>query len=309
MLANFLSKSKPINFIILLIFFFCFYLLTVLNAFYIDGFDIDKLLKSGVLLVLFISIFFFYNFIVSKNRLTFDNSYAIFLFMLFLCFILSNTLEYKALILLILHLLFLRKIYSLKSKKQVLQKIFDAGFLLGVSFIIEPLSIIFFILMYAGIFIHQKTTIHTILIPIVGFISPLILYFVYLFWFDKTEDFFNLFNFLDINVFLIYTGNNIIWFVGFVLLLTLLSLFIKSPKALSVSNSFKRNWILLNINLVIALVFAMLIIDKNGSEIVYLLFPTSIIIANGVEIVKSNIAKNVVFILILVGVITHQFLL
>ena len=309
MLANFLSKSKPINFIILLIFFFCFYLLTVLNAFYIDGFDIDKLLKSGVLLVLFISIFFFYNFIVSKNRLTFDNSYAIFLFMLFLCFILSNTLEYKALILLILHLLFLRKIYSLKSTKQVLQKIFDAGFLLGVSFIIEPLSIIFFILMYAGIFIHQKTTIHTILIPIVGFISPLILYFVYLFWFDKTEDFFNLFNFLDINVFLIYTGNNIIWFVGFVLLLTLLSLFIKSPKALSVSNSFKRNWILLNINLVIALVFAMLIIDKNGYEIVYLLFPTSIIIANGVEIVKSNIAKNVVFILILVGVITHQFLL
>ena len=198
---------------------------------------------------------------------------------------------------------------SLKSKKQVLQKIFDTGFLLGVSFIIEPLSIIFFILMYAGIFIHQKTTIHTILIPIVGFISPLILYFVYLFWFDKTEDFFNLFNFLDINVFLIYTENNIIWFVGLLLLLTLISLFIKSPKALSVSNSFKRNWILLNINLVIALVFAMLIIDKNGSEIVYLLFPTSIIIANGVEIVKSNIAKNVVFILILVGVITHQFLL
>ncbi|QNM84876.1 hypothetical protein H9W90_11820 [Polaribacter pectinis] len=167
----------------------------------------------------------------------------------------------------------------------------------------------FFVLIYAGIYLHQKITIHTIISPIIGFITPLIIYFTYCFWFDNIEEFQQLFYFYDVKTFLIYSENDSIWFVGFILLTTLLSLFIKSPKALSVNNSFKKNWILLIINLIISLLFVLIIEDKNASEIVYLLFPTSVIIANGLEEIKSSLAKNVIFILILIGVITHQFLL
>jgi hypothetical protein len=309
MLANFLSKSKPINFLILIGIFFCFYLRAIYTAFFVDSFHIDQLLKSGVFFVLFLSVFFFFNFVVSKNNLTVDSSYPFFLFSLFLSFFIFNLLEYKNLILLLLHLLFLRKIYSLKSMKHVLKKIFDAGFWLGISFLIDPLFALFFILMYAGIYLHQKITFYTLFSPIIGFLAPLSLYFTYCFWFDKVEVFLQLFNFDAVNISLIYLENKSIWFVGYILLLALVSFFIKSPKTLSVNNSFKKSWILLSLNLILTVFFVLIITEKNGSEVIYLLFPTSIIIANGLEIIKNKLVKNLILISILIGVIFNQFLL
>ncbi|MEE9406567.1 MAG: DUF6427 family protein [Polaribacter sp.] len=309
MLANFLSKSKPINFIVLLSLFFCAFIISIYNRFFVDTFSFNNVLKSVVIFGLFLAVFFFYNFIVSKNRLTFDNSYSYFLFTLFLSFLLSTLIEYKTMILTLLHLFFLRKTYSLKSTKQVLQKLFDAGFWLGISFLIEPVLSIYFILIYTGIYLHLKITIHTLLTPVLGFITPLIVYFTYCFWFDITEDFLQLFYFNTINSIFIYAENNIIWFVSIIMVVTLLSIFIKSPKALSVNNSFKKNWILLILNAVIALIFALIIPIKNGSEIVYLLFPTSVIIANGLEVLKSNLVKNILISLVLISVIMHTVFL
>jgi hypothetical protein len=192
--------------------------------------------------------------------------------------------------------------------KQVLKKLLDAGFWLGISVIIEPLFAVFFILIYVGIFLHQKITIQTILSPIIGFLTPLILYFTYCFWFDLTEDFFKLFYLDVLDSSLINVDNSSNWFLGFILFLTLVSLFIKSPKALSVNNSFKKNWGLLILNLILSLFFVLIAKEKNSSEVVYLLFPTSIIIANGLEIIHNKLIKNIVFISILVAVVLSTFL-
>jgi hypothetical protein len=105
MLANFLSKSKPINFIVLLGFFLFFYVIAIYNNFFADDFHLNELLKSGLIFSLFLSIFFFYNFIVSKNYLTLDNSYAFFLFSLFLSFFVSIIIEYNVLILLLFQMM------------------------------------------------------------------------------------------------------------------------------------------------------------------------------------------------------------
>jgi hypothetical protein len=309
MLANFLSKSKPINFLIIIGFFLCIFIIGFFSSLYSIGFSFDKLLKSSTHLLLFLGIFFFFNFIISKNKLTFDNSYAFFLYTLFLSFSLTNLLTYKTLILILLNLLFLRKVYSLKSTKDVLKKIFDAGFWLGISFLIEPLSVGFFVLIYGGIFLHQKITIHTLFSPILGFITPLILYFTYCFWFDKTAVFLHLFYIDDVNTFLFFSKTNISWFLGGVLFLTLVSLLLKTPKALSINNSFKKNWLILILNLVITVIFTSVSSEKNGSEIAYLLFPTSIIIANGLEVINNKLIKNLILITLLIGVVIHQFLL
>ena len=169
MLANFLGKSKPINFIVLLVLFFCFFLVAIYTRFFVDSFSLNQLLKSGAILLLFIGIFFFFNFIFKKNRLTFDNSYAFYLFMLFSIIILPSLLAYKTLILFLIHLLFLRKIYSLKSHKRSTEKLFDSSLLLGIAFLIEPFSILFVVLLYGAIYYHQKIIIQTLLTPIIGF--------------------------------------------------------------------------------------------------------------------------------------------
>ncbi|OAD45452.1 hypothetical protein LPB303_06795 [Polaribacter atrinae] len=155
---------------------------------------------------------------------------------------------------------------------------------------------------------RKKVSFHTLLTPIIGFISPLIIYFAYLFWYDSGEEFKQLFIFNNINSVFIYAKDTTLWIFGTVLLLTISSIFLKSPKALSVNNSFKKSWIILILNSIIAVVFALMISNKNGSEIVFLMIPASIIIANGFEVIEKMIVKNILSGLLLIGTILTFFL-
>ena len=307
MLANFLEKSKPINFIVYLGLFLTFFLITVFSSFLKVDFTWYKVLESGYFFILILSVFFFYNFVVTKNKLTFDHSYAFLLFTLTTILFLPKLLEFKILILLLLYLLFLRKAYSLRSSKNIIQKIFDSGFWLGILCILEPFSILFFIVIYASILLHQKITIHTLVTPIIGFITPLIIYFAYLFWNDSIDEFTQLFYLDVVNNIFIYTEDNTIWLFGALVLLTILSIFLKSPKALSVNNSFKKNWILLIINSIIAISFALLIPEKDGAELIFLLVPATVIIANGFEVIKKNILKNILIGFLIIGTLLSFF--
>lgn len=305
MLANFLDKSKPINFIGLLILFFFSFLFTVFS----DGFTTDKLLKSTILLILFLAVFFIYNFIISKNKLTHDNSYAYFLFILLSISIMTALENYKIVSLAIIYLLFIRKIYSLRSTKKVLEKLFDSGFWLGIFFILEPLSIVLFVLIYIASYLHSKITIHTLLAPVIGFISPLIIYFAYFFWIDKPEEFTKLFHFDGIFDIQFYSETKYIWMISILFFPTIFAIFIKSIKALSVNNTFKKSWILLIYNFAILMLFLLFHPQKNGSELIFILFPMSVILANGIELIQRKLLKNLVLYLFLVGSILMHFFL
>ncbi|AOW18175.1 hypothetical protein LPB03_12250 [Polaribacter vadi] len=309
MLANFLNKSKPINFIGLLILFFVSLSYAFYTTILAESSYSNMLLKFGALTLFFLVIFFFFNFVNSKNRLTFDNSYAYFLFSILLIAVLAELLNYSILIKTIIYLLFLRKIYSLRSNRNVTEKLFDSGFWLGIFFIIEPLSILLFILVYSAIFLHNKITIRTLLTPIIGFISPLIIYFAYNFWFEKTEEFNSLFYF-DMKPDLeFYSSTKYLWLVYTTFFLTVFAIIFKSATTLSINNRFRRNWIILIINFFLMLLFIFLTPEKNGSELIYNLFPTSIILANGVELIKKKIIKNIVLYLFLIGGIVSCFVL
>lgn len=294
MLANYLNKSNPINFIGILVFFIICFFISVTSYFFNTGFSADKLQRGAILLVLFLSIFFFYNFILSKNKLTFDNSYAYLLFTLFLICILPELTSYKTLILAIIYLFFLRKIYSLRSQKKVIQKLFDSGFWLGILFILEPISILFFVLIFAAVILHLKITLHTLFSAIIGFITPLFIYFTYFFWFDKTEEFTKLFDLnLSYNV-QIYKQTKLFWLLVCILASSLFSIFFKSVEILGVSNTFRRSWNLLITNFFITVLFLAFLPEKDGSEILFILFPVSVIITNGIQMIKKNIVKNII---------------
>ena len=309
MLANFLGKSKPINFIILLSLFIGLFLFSSFSLFLDTNFELSLLLKIVGFLGLYFIIFFFFNFVVSKNNLTFDNSYAFFIFTILLSFFLIAIINIKTLTILLLYILFLRKIYSLKSQKQVLQKLFDSGFWLSVLFILDPFTAMFGFLIYVAIFSHQKPIINNLIAPIIGFITPLIIYFTYCFWFDKLYVFTNLFYFDSFNSLVFYAENNFYWITMLIIVLSVVGMFLKSPKAFSVNNSFKKSWILLIVNLAVALFFALLIPKKNGTELLFVLFPAAVIIANGLEMVRGSLIKNIFFIIFLVSALIFPFLL
>ena len=307
MLANFLEESKPINFIIYLGLFFSLFFTSLFSTLFVDSFSWIIALESIAFMMLWSVIFFFYNFVVSKNNLTYSHSYAFFFFVLATLLFTTKLFEFKILILLLIHLLFLRKIYSLRSPKRVLKKLFDCGFWLSILCILEPFSIAFYSLLLASTFLQQKITAHTLITPIIGFITPLILYFTYLFWNDATEEFTKLFYFDILENVFIFAEDTTIWIFFTIILLTVFSILLKSPKVLSVNNSFKKSWLLLIINTLIAIVYAFVITEKNGSELVFLVLPTSIIIANGFETIQSKLLKEILFYLLFIGTILSFF--
>jgi hypothetical protein len=309
MLANFLGKSKPINFIILLSLFVCLFLSTSFSLFYTGSFEFSFIFKIVSFIGLYLIVFFFCNFTISKNNLTLDNSYAFAIFTALLSYLLPVIASFKILVILLVYTLWLRKIYSLRSPNKISQKLFDSGFWLGFLFIIEPFSALFATLIYAAIFLHQKPIINYLIAPILGFSAPLVCYATYCIWFDQFFLFTNLFYYASIPNFIFYSENNFYWICLCIAIVSVISIFLKSPKTFSINDSFKKSWILLLMNVTVAVFFALLIPNKNGTEFLFVLFPAAVIIANGLETITNNLIKNFFFVLLFISAITVPFLL
>lgn len=297
MLTNFFGNSKPINFLVIFSLFFSILIFTFLGGNFSFNFTVIPLF----LLLLGIA-----NFIISKNNITFDNSFAFLFFVLLIGFfpkiITTNNILYVNITL----FLFLRKVYSLQSSKNVFQKLFDAGLWLGVSFLITPISFLFFIVLYMAVFLHQHITFQKVIIPVLSFIIPIFLYFTYCFWYDISFEitFFELFNF----GFSVYNHINYLVSLIFVGTFVLFSILLKTPKTLSVKNTFRRNWILVLNNFMVAVIVVSGTANKNGSEFLYLIFPTAIILANGLELFEKKWWSSIILLLFFIGAVVIPFI-
>lgn len=307
MLANFLNKSKPINFIGITILFFLGYLFFVFKEISKQTITIEILLSYCIIFGFFLILFFIFNFIVVKNSLTLDNLFAFFFFTLFTFAILPKITNNSILIILLVHLLALRKIYSLRSPQSVLEKLFDAGFWLGVLFILQPQTLIFIPLIYSAIYLYHRINIHSLLIPFIGWITPLILYFTYTLWLGQIESFSHLFELNFNSSFAFYSTTKFIFLVIYLACITVLSFVIKTKKTIGINNSFRKKWILITAHLMQSLLYIILISDKNGAELMFSAFPVTVILANGVEMIASKKAKNMALLFILVSALCFYF--
>jgi hypothetical protein len=306
MLANFLNKSNPINFIGLVTFFaICFLTLNFID-FFNNPLNANDSIQKIVVLLVFMFIFFIYNFITSKNNLTFDNSFGFYFFTILMgCF--SSIATYKILFFTIIYLLFLRKIYSLQSSKRVLKKLFDAGFWLGILCVFEPKFMLLFLLIYLSAYWHQKITIHTFSVPIIGFLIPLFCCFSYLFWQGNQQVLTSMFMKGFIFKMTFFTDKKEQIFMMGLLLITFLAAFIKSRKALLINNTFKKSWSLLLLNFLIVLGLFLFENESKNKELLFLFFPISLILANGIELIQKKIVINIFLYLFLIGCIGVLF--
>ncbi|WP_442265015.1 DUF6427 family protein [Tenacibaculum sp. ZS6-P6] len=291
MLTNFFSTTKPVNSMFIIGLFICY----VVAGFFTNHVNLINI----PLFLWFLTLFAIVNFVNSRNNLTFDNSYFFLFFIILLSFFPEtfkvNTYFYSNLILTI----YIRRVYSFQSSKNIIKKLFDSGFWIAISFLIEPFTLIFFLFTFIGIFIHQHIDIRRIATPIIGFSVPIILYFTYCFWYAELERFYTLLNWYTNFDFNFYNTSRYLIILSLLLLLITISLILKTPKTLRVKNMFRKSWILICFHFFFSLLLLLIIRDRNGSEILYLIFPSALIIANGFELFQKKWYSDLILFAIL----------
>jgi len=307
MIANFFNKTKPVNFLIIGLLLFVYYSISIFSieefAYTISFFT--KFL--GLFLVLFLFLLIF-KFIVEKNKLTRDNSYALLLLVIILGIfnesITNSYFIYSNLFLLLSY----RKLYSLTTGLNTKMKLFDASFWVGIAAIFYSWSIIYILLIYVSIIIYQKANLKNLLIPIIGLITPIFIYFTYNFYFDKLPVFYDRFNY-DVDFsFLVYSEIKFLIPMLFIATCLLWSLFAITPMIVSVSNNMKLSWNVLINHLLISIAIIVMAPIKNGSEMFFIAFPTAIVVSNFVQNKKSSLFKNVMIYLFIIISVSVYFL-
>ena len=293
MLTNFFSNTKPFTSVIIIALFFVYAFLGYFFE-YIPELSIGLFLK-------FLVLFGLVNFIKSRNNLTFDNSYFFLIFVILIGYlpitVSINNVFYSNLILLV----YVRRVYSLQSSKNTIKKLFDSGLWMGISFLIEPFTIVVFPMTFIAILIHQHIDYRRLITPLLGFVSPIILYFTYHLWYDQQQKFYALLDFSTYYDFSIYTSFTLKLSLGVIVTLTFFGFLLKTPKALSIKNEFRKNWILVCIHLLSVFILLLIIKNRSGAEIAYLLFPCAMIIANGFELLQKKWFSDIILLLLFLG--------
>ncbi len=304
MIANFFKKTKPIHAIFISLLFLVFYLSSI---FLVEkpNFSFWLILKKGGFLLFFLALFFLIRFINRKNQLSGQDSY--FLLVLALLFgMFPRTMIVNEIV--IAHfflLLSFRRVYSIRSNKNVKQKVFDSAFWVGIASLFYMWSAVFLLLIFVAILVCKKQKIRNSIIVLIGFITPLFLVFTYCFVTDNSVAFFDAL-FFEYNLsFANFNSLQYLIPIYFISVVTIVSMVIVRLKINALANDLKPSYMLLICHFLIAIYIVLLSPEKNGSEFILVFFPIAIFSANLVQLIKHTILREVVvysFFLVALGV-------
>ena len=292
MLANFFGKSNPIHFFVILALFVSYFMVFVffgegqlitINFTFYDYLKVLSLLLLGFLI---------FNFILSKSKLTLENSYAFLIFVVLFGVFPVTMFAVDDLILNFFTLILIRKLLTYRNQNEKLQKLFDSGFWLGVLILLQPFSILYFLLVIIAVTLFYKLTLHNIIIIITGIIPPLLFCFTYWFILDSLENFYKLF--------WLYTDYDFSWLLDssvkipllIFITITIISLFVKTPKIISISGKYRSFWSLTVSYLALSFLLITLLENKvNGFLLCF--FPMTVIITNWLEGLPKRWMKEI----------------
>lgn len=299
MITRFFNTSKPIHFVIVILFTFAVFMVVRINNLQDDLSFVLILKQLGFYAVVLISIFVL-DFLVSKNNLTKRNGFKILLFGLFIA-ILPITIQIdNVLISNLFILLALRRIISLRSNKRVKKKLFDAAFWIAIASLFYFWAILFFILIIAALFFYSITNFKNWIIPFVGLLTVVIIMSSYSI--IESNNFSKIFNYIETtgSDFTTYNILNLIIGITILMSLGLWSLFFYIGNLKGKIKRQRPSHILIITAILISVVIILIVPDKNGSEFIFMFAPLSIIMTNYIESIKEQwFAEVFVWILIL----------
>jgi len=298
MLANFFSRAKPINYVLLTFLFLVIYIFTFINSdIAVYTLKIVMLKLTDMLLLLFLM--FAYNFIIFKNKLTANNHFGILFIALLFGIFYPTLIHTKLLLVLVLLALAFRRIYSLNIHNNLKNKLFDSGFLIALSSLFFQENAVFIVLVYFGILIFRHFKWIFVFIPVVGFTTPYFLIYIYSLA-TNNWSFFNKISKLNISFNLNILNNKLfLYYIVIIVMLSISSYIIFTIKSTVFSNKFKALWILVFEHFILSLLLLFLGNKSNLYNSAFLIFPTGVILANYTKIISKKWVKEVFIMLIL----------
>jgi len=305
MITSIFSKSKPINFIFVAVYVCLLFIVTNYALLFLDlNSSLAILLKWAITLFLV----FLLDFIVSKNKLTQRNSYAIMTFgLLFGLF--PDAMKHTDLLVASLFIVFaLRRLISLHSNLHIKKKLFDAAFWIALAALFYFWSILFFALVIVALIYHSQNDFKNVVIPFIGVATVFILLLVYNIIVNdvylKPSNFkryasldFTSYNSKDNILKFTVLFTSYIW--------TLVYFFKNLPDK---NKKLKPSYFLIAWASTIAILVAIIAPLKNGSEFLFLFAPFSIIMANYIEVISERWFKEVFVALLLLAPIVSLLL-
>ncbi|WP_299798767.1 DUF6427 family protein [uncultured Maribacter sp.] len=286
MISSIFEKTKPVNFIILLVFLFLFYWSVQFYLFDLSMSNVEIAPSIGILTILLFSVFIV-DFVVKRNKLTSTNSFAI-LFFTLLFVVFPETLgDNNAIFTSFFLLLAMRRLLSIKSLKNIKLKIFDASLWICISSVFYEWALLYLLLVFVAIYIYEPKNIRNWLVIIsVGFCFLIILYGI-LVLLDKTNFILEHYDFA-INYDAIFP---IKWWTS--LKMTLYALF-NIALAFSAFVHLSKSGVgkvivmrLIAFSFVIGLVVNVLVTSENNNAVMITFFPSVIFIVNYLESIKK----------------------
>jgi len=186
MISSVFGKTKPINYIILLAFLFLFYWHVQLMVFQLDYSSVSifqEVLVAGVLLFMV----FLVDFIVRRNQINEANSYAILYFTLLFVVFPEVFRDNNAILCCFFILLATRRLISLRTLKDMPHKIFDASIWILIASLFFDWALLFLIAVYTALYFYQPKGIKNWLIPIVAFLTVVMITGSWLILIDRVE--------------------------------------------------------------------------------------------------------------------------
>ncbi len=181
MLTSLLRKSTPLNYTLIILMTLMFFFVYNINS---ETADEDMLTDvAGGLTVIFASLFMV-NFILKKNGLTRDSSYAIFFFLLFMLFFAPVFNNLTLLISNFFILLALRRLISLHSPKSTREKIFDASLWIFAASMFQFWAITYILLVFISILFHVSRDYRNWILPFLAFFCVAAVFALYAMAFD-----------------------------------------------------------------------------------------------------------------------------
>ncbi|XLS29285.1 DUF6427 family protein [Flavobacteriaceae bacterium M23B6Z8] len=187
-LSSIFGKTKPINFILLLVYMLLVFAITVVAG--ARDFISTVSVPGYILCILIVGLsLFVLEFVCKRNNLSLNNNYVIFLFVTLICAFPAFFLYPKITVASWFVLLAVRKMINLKSQLGVKRKIFDAALWLGIAVLCYNWAILTLIPLYVAIAIYAGKDFKNLFIPIIALGTVLLLTYTGFLWFDLLEEF------------------------------------------------------------------------------------------------------------------------
>ena len=291
MLTSFFGKSNPINFLILSLFI----LFGFIGHFIITqpiGYNWGVILNYSACLIICVFSMLLVDFIIRKNALTRLNTFGILFFTCFLFMFPAMLLDKSILISNLILLLAFRRILSLKTERNLEKKILDASIWISIAALFYTYSILYFVILFASIFRKTHTTYKHLLIPFVGFLSVFICLTAYNSLVNGSFDWFYQIELGISKDFSAYNSFEIIIPLSLFLSLLIWAGIHRIYKLPTIPKKWRPNYLLMLLIAAASIIVVLSSPQKTGAELVFLIAPTAIIVANYIEESDSRHKKG-----------------